>query len=475
MAQIEITPLNISGVKIPTNFLDNLLGQQIDYTNLVYPMDLATNPQYCHAIQFSVYDYNYPNVEGIFEQAASAGFEGIQSLMGKISQLPSDMLKMQVGSFSASSVASDVANATKQGVNKAIATAQETTVAGIKQSVTNGLNADLSPLINGPLSSLSGMVGKAPGEMANIFSKYGSIITPGSYKRTIEKNKLASISLYMPDSLLTSFNSQYNDVSLTNAFGIVGYLSNAASDYMSSKDTKDNNLANIINDYGRGGVAAAARAVNEQLGDVVGNALKRVPNPQTQLLYRGIDLRTFQFDFIFTPATAKEAEEIDEIIKTFTYYSLPDITSGTGGQFFIPPQIFKIKFAFMGNDGTAGQIYDVFKNSVGNLLGNQITKIVSGSNPSNDIANAKTAKVMEIGDCVLKDIQVNYAPNGWASYTDGYPVQTTLSLTFGEIELVNKQTPGMQPKNTSSYQNAFVGRELQQAAMDVKNMGLGGR
>ena len=212
-------------------------------------MLFRSNPQYCHAIQFSVYDYNYPNVEGIFEQAASAGFEGIQSLMGKISQLPSDMLKMQVGSFSASSVASDVANATKQGVNKAIATAQETTVAGIKQSVTNGLNADLSPLINGPLSGLSGMVGKAPGEMANIFSKYGSIITPGSYKRTIEKNKLASISLYMPDSLLTSFNSQYNDVSLTNAFGIIGYLSNAASDYMSSKDTKDNNLANIINDY----------------------------------------------------------------------------------------------------------------------------------------------------------------------------------------------------------------------------------
>ena len=75
-----------------------------------------------------------------------------------------------------------------------------------------------------------------------------------------------------------------------------------------------------------------------------------------------------------------------------------------------------------------------------NLVGNQFTKILTGSNPSSDVANAKAAKIFHINDCVLKDIQVNYAPNGWATYTDGYPVQTTISLTFGEINLVNKNT-----------------------------------
>ena len=41
-------------------------------------------------------------------------------------------------------------------------------------------------------------------------------------------------------------------------------------------------------------------------------------------------------------------------------------------------------------------------------------------------------------DCVLEDISVDYAPNGWAAHTDGAPIQTHLSLSFHEVEIVDK-------------------------------------
>jgi len=41
-------------------------------------------------------------------------------------------------------------------------------------------------------------------------------------------------------------------------------------------------------------------------------------------------------------------------------------------------------------------------------------------------------------DCVLEDIEVNFAPNGFAAHTDGAPVQTTLTLSFRETEIVDR-------------------------------------
>ena len=38
----------------------------------------------------------------------------------------------------------------------------------------------------------------------------------------------------------------------------------------------------------------------------------------------------------------------------------------------------------------------------------------------------------------LKNVDVNYAPNGWSAYRDGAPVQTTLTLGFEEIVLIDR-------------------------------------
>jgi hypothetical protein len=46
--------------------------------------------------------------------------------------------------------------------------------------------------------------------------------------------------------------------------------------------------------------------------------------------------------------------------------------------------------------------------------------------------------VNKVAESVLESVDVNYAPNGWAAHDDGAPVQTTLTLSFREMELIDK-------------------------------------
>lgn len=448
MAKIEITPLNISGVKVPFNLLDNFLGQNIDYQHLIYPMDLATNPQYCHAIQFSIFDYEYPDIENAYNNLSGLFDQGVQQVQSTVS----NMASASIPSFSGASVVGGVTSSVSNAINSLSLNGVKNAVSGAANYVSNVYKSDIGGGVNATLQQGKVVANKAPAELDTLYQNYGGFLTPSAYLNRTKK-QLASISLYMPDSLNTEISSTYEDANLTETFKIAGYAANAYSDYKKGGEITSTPSNIIADDYKRGATGILAGKLGDDKG-ILSNALKRIPNPQVQLLYRGLNLRSFQFDFTFTPSSQKEADEIDQIIKTFQYYSLPQLTSGAGGQFFVPPQIFGIKFAFMGNDGIAGQILDVFKNSVTNLLGNQFTKMITGSNPSNDIRKAKDAKIFQINDCVLENISINYAPNGWASYTDGSPVQTTLSLTFKEMNLINKDSNGVDPRVVNNpYRN----------------------
>ena len=104
-----------------------------------------------------------------------------------------------------------------------------------------------------------------------------------------------------------------------------------------------------------------------------------------------------------SPKSLDEAQEVDSIIKTFKYHFSPALQAGktdsTQSMFLTSPSIFNVQFKIGQNE-------------------NQY--------------------VPKYGDCVLTDIDVNYAPNGFASHEDGAPVQTTLNLTFKEIVIVDR-------------------------------------
>jgi hypothetical protein len=221
---------------------------------------------------------------------------------------------------------------------------------------------------------------------------------------------VACISLYMPDTLNATYNASYDELSLTNELG--KNLGNLQAIGTFLGVGKDKNSASN---------AASKAAVNYGTSKVLGNITGIVPgadaqgisdinlqgggftvNPQLQVLYRGIGFRQFQLSFLFTPASHDEALTVNKIIAAFKYHFAPDLLTASqsdNGMFFIPPSYFSVEFM---------------------------------------INNQENVYLPKYGDCVLADIDVNYAPNGFAAHTDGAPVQTQLNLVFKEIEIVTK-------------------------------------
>jgi hypothetical protein len=144
---------------------------------------------------------------------------------------------------------------------------------------------------------------------------------------------------------------------------------------------------------------ALTSTLNNGAARLVGNAVGYVFNPQQQLLFEGIDFRDYSMTFTFTPFSSYESEAMINIIKTFRRHAAPTIVTGLNGFFFNPPSVFDVKFLFNGGENFS-------------------------------INKVKTS--------VLTNVDVNYAPNGWSTHEDGTPIQTTMTLQFRELELVDR-------------------------------------
>ena len=46
-------------------------------------------------------------------------------------------------------------------------------------------------------------------------------------------------------------------------------------------------------------------------------------------------------------------------------------------------------------------------------------------------------------------MNVDYAPNGWAAYSDGSPVEIRLTLQFKELDIVTKEA--IDPRRDATY------------------------
>jgi len=193
------------------------------------------------------------------------------------------------------------------------------------------------------------------------------------------------ISLYMPDTLNFAYNSSYSNLSVKDAVqsaitGIVGALGGDKAKEVAS---------------------GAASAIDSPIAKLGLNKAGKAINPMNQLVFDGIDFRSFQMTFQFTPKSAAESSQIQKIIQTFRSHAAPEISSGSGGMLFTVPDSWIIQFIQVGQ----------------------------GENPW----------VNKVKESVLEHIDVNYSPNGiWSTHPDGSPTQINLTLSFKEIQLVDR-------------------------------------
>jgi hypothetical protein len=259
----------------------------------------------------------------------------------------------------------------------------------LSQASNFALRPDTPAGIN-PILGAAGLTGNPIGTNE---SPTTSLVLQSYTTRTTD-----AISLYIPNTMVWSHTAQYDSVSLSEALGLVG---DSAASLLSWAQ------GNI-----KGAVSAGAKAMSDLLPSFVTNSLGSnvrealnqglgiADNPQNFLLFKQIDFRKFNFEFILTPESQQEAQLINQIIYLFRFHSVPEVASGTTGRFFVPPSQFDI---------------DILHNGAVNTY------------------------IPHINTCVLTNMTVDYGASGhWVTHVDGMPNQVIMNLSFTEMAILTK-------------------------------------
>jgi len=213
---------------------------------------------------------------------------------------------------------------------------------------------------------------------------------------------IESIALYMPNSEMTFTDAHgYDDISLTKfssgmaaaALGGVGALAGGALGAVLTKNPLGAAAGAEIGSDLADGAAAVAGGV-AQLGGIP-------INPKVEILFANTFQREFSFDFLLSPSTEEESIALQQIIRALRFHAAPERLPALVESFFwLPPSEFDLTFYNRGKENT---------------------------------------NIPRINTCVLKQIDVSYAPTGvYATFSNGHPVQIRMVLRFTETSVVDK-------------------------------------
>jgi hypothetical protein len=229
-----------------------------------------------------------------------------------------------------------------------------------------------------------------------------------------------SIALYMPDTLQFTYSQGYENLELGKELaGQAFKVGKAAIDKVTTGE--ETNVTGALK-------AAIVAGAVKGLGDASGSSatakagtfalLGGVVNPMLEMLYSSPDFRSFTFEFLFYPRDEREALEVQNILERLRFHQAPELDDSSGGVLLIPPSEFELQFYYAGKP-----------------------------NPN----------IPPIARCVLTNISMDYAPNGWSSYEmpgefspalgrTGMPSAIRLTLEFKETQFLTKKDFGRATK-----------------------------
>ena len=141
----------------------------------------------------------------------------------------------------------------------------------------------------------------------------------------------------------------------------------------------------------------AAQAINifgsnVSLNQLLARSQGKIFNPNMELLFNNVTLRTFRFSFKMTPRDEVEAMQVKSIIRSFKRNMA---AKGVGNLYLETPNVFELQYK-------KGPKQHPF--------------------------------LHKFKQCALSDMSVNYTgENVYATYSDGTPISVILNLTFKEL------------------------------------------
>ena len=208
---------------------------------------------------------------------------------------------------------------------------------------------------------------------------------------------VSSMAIYMPQNLKFNLRADYGPAEI----GIgIGVLAKAKDFYTSGFDTA--NLGSALQQAGKGIIGASAFLTGGLMGGV-GAALQRrsgiAPSAMSEMIFNGIDYREFSFTFKFTPRSKLESDTVNKMVNQFKMAMLPE-RYGTGSI-----AAYKVPFEFV----------------IRFMKGTRINPFIE-----------------QIGLCACTAVEVDLGDK-FSTHSYGDPVTTNLTITFRELELIEKQ------------------------------------
>ena len=185
------------------------------------------------------------------------------------------------------------------------------------------------------------------------------------------------------------------------AIGNIGSPTKAAEIVGQTFTDLGKDVRGILNDPTSGPALIAYFAGQAVGANILGRSAGVTLNPNLELLFKGPNLRTFNFNFRFTPRSAKESREIKEIIRVFKKNMA--VQRSTSNLFLLTPRVFTVEYIYneKGENGSKIHPYlNVFK------------------------------------PMAMTNLNVNYTPDGtYMTYNqDGSLTAYDLQMSFGELE-----------------------------------------
>ena len=160
-------------------------------------------------------------------------------------------------------------------------------------------------------------------------------------------------------------------------------------------------------------------------GDLISRATGQVLNPNLELLFKNVTLRSFKFTFEFFPRNRREATEVMHIIQCFKAHSA---AKKNGGIFLQAPDIFQLSYR---KGSSAHPFLNKFKPTV------------------------------------LTNVSMNYTgSNVYSTFYDGTPTHMLMELSFKELNPIYEE---------NYWEEEFQGplADPEEAVLDVPVGGVG--
>ena len=223
--------------------------------------------------------------------------------------------------------------------------------------------------------------------------------------------------MYVPPDVSTGFRTNWDGKNVST-LGTAALRAISKEGFGYKAGGAIDTLTGLVDRFGPLAGAAAVQAGANMLtgdslsyNDIFGGVSGVIMNPNTELLFGGVQMRNFTLDFRLYARHPKESLEIQKIIKQFNQAMLP--TQSAEGPVL----------GFNGDGNNEGINLGFI--GVPKLV--KVTYMYGGQENKN---------LPKFKMCALTSIDTNYTPDGaYASNYDGTPIAHNLTLSFQETKI----------------------------------------